>query len=415
MNSKKISLWSLIWVVFVDSMGWGIAFSVFAALFLTNQTSLLPDTVPHSFRYMIYESLLAIYSVFMFFFAPVLGGVADRYGRKPGLKISMIGLTFGFLLGALGCYWGAIWLLVVGRIISGATAGSLSIAQAAAVDISTEENKAFNLSVLMLANCLGFSLGPVLGDVLLNIHYAPIGTTTFLIGAIMSAIGFLGIKFFFQESYVPVKQSEKLDVLKDFANIKVAFLKPILSNYLVSLLFSMVAFGLFFSNIPVFITRQFYEHNALTGTILSTGAIVFSLTLMFGGKYLFRNFEKTNIIYAMQLIQVIIYGLLACCISSFIVNVTLFTLISAATGLMYIAILTLISDVTDSNWQGRVMGVVAALSSVTWGLGPLLTGALNKYDVSLAFIVCALFVMVALIALFLLKNKQNNLELNQAH
>lgn len=414
MNAKKISLGSLIWVVFVDSMGWGIAFSVFAALFLTNHSTILPETVSDASRYMIYESLLAVYSLFMFFFAPVLGGIADRYGRKPGLTISMIGLTFGFLLGAMGCYWGAIWLLVMGRIISGATAGSLSIAQAAAVDISTEENKAFNLSVLMLANCLGFSLGPVLGDLLLNINFAPVGTTTFLVGAIMSAVGFLGIKLFFEETYVPEKTGEKFNILKDFANIKIAFAKPVLANYLVSLLFSMVAFGLFFSDIPVFITRQFYSHNAMTGTILSTGAIVFSLTLMFGGKYLFRYFEKTSIVYTTQITQLVAYGLLALCIPSFVANVVLFTVISASTGLMYIAILTLISDVTESDWQGRVMGVVAALASVTWGLGPLLTGGLNKYGVPLAFMVCALFVIIAIMALFALRNKQQRLELNQA-
>ena len=304
MNAKKISLGSLIWVVFVDSMGWGIAFSVFAALFLTGKSTILPDTISDASRYMIYESLLAIYSVFMFFFAPVLGGVADRYGRKPGLKISMIGLTFGFLLGTMGCYWGALWLLVAGRIISGITAGSLSIAQAAAVDISTEKNKSFNLSVLMLANCLGFSLGPVLGDLLLNINFAPIGTMTFLIGAAMSTIGFFGIKFFFEETYTPVKTGEKLNrlnLIKDFANIKIAFSKPIVANYLMSLLFSMVAFGLFFSDIPIFIARQFYEYHAMTGTILSTEAIVFSITLMFGGKYLFAFYDKTRIIYITQI------------------------------------------------------------------------------------------------------------------
>ena len=102
MNIKNISLTSLIWVVFVDSMGWGIAFSVFAAFFLTDNVTILPATVSDASRYMLYEFLLAIYSFFMFFFAPVLGGIADRYGRKPGLKISMLGLTFGFILGA---YW----------------------------------------------------------------------------------------------------------------------------------------------------------------------------------------------------------------------------------------------------------------------------------------------------------------------
>lgn len=410
MNIKNISLTSLIWVVFVDSMGWGIAFSVFAALFLADNITILPATVSDASRYMFYEFLLAIYSVFMFFFAPVLGGIADRYGRKPGLKISMLGLTFGFVLGALGCYFSNIWLLIIGRIISGITAGSLSIAQAAAVDISTPKTKAFNLSILMLANCLGFSLGPVLGDLLLNSTFAPLGTTTFLIGAVMSVVGYLGISFFFKETYVPKKDNEKFNFLKDFANIKIAFGMPVLVNYLVSLLFSMVAFGLFFSDIPIFLSRQFSEHSSSTGMVLSIEAIIFSLTLMFGGKYIFNHFEKTTIVFFSQAIQLISYLILSLCIDSFVLDLLFFTCISAFAGLMYIALLTLISDVTESDWQGRIMGVVAALSSVTWGVGPLLTGGLNRYGSSSAFIISALLVLVGVLALRFAKGEKINLE-----
>lgn len=414
MNIKNISLTSLIWVVFVDSMGWGIAFSVFAALFLSDNVSILPATVSDASRYMLYEFLLAIYSVFMFFFAPVLGGIADRYGRKPGLKLSMLGLTFGFILGAMGCYFGSIWLLVVGRIISGITAGSLSIAQAAAVDISTPETKSFNLSVLMLANCLGFSLGPVLGDLLLDSTFAPLGTTTFLIGALMSAIGFVSISLFFKETYVPEKISGKFNFLKDFANIKIAFGLPTLKNYLMALLFSMLAFGLFFSDIPVFLSRQFSEHAGSTGTILSVEAIVFSLTLMFGGRYIFNYFDKRAVVFFTQIIQLLCYFLLALCINSYGLNLLLFTCISAFAGLMYIALLTLISDTTKADWQGRVMGVVAALSSITWGVGPLLTGGLNSYGSGLAFITSGLLVVIGVWTLRFAKVKGNKLDVPES-
>lgn len=411
MNTNKISLASLIWVVFVDSMGWGIAFSVFAALFLTDHTPMLSASVSDSSRFMIYELLLAIYSVFMFFFAPVLGGIADHYGRKPGLKISMIGLTFGFILGALGCYCGNIWLLALGRIISGITAGSLSIAQAAAVDISTPQNKAFNLSILMMANCLGFSLGPVLGDLLLSSSFMPLGTTTFLIGALMSMVGFFGVSIFFKETYKPSKTGSAFHVMKDFANIKIAFFKPILNLYLLSILFSMVAFGLFFSDIPVFVSREFMDHNSMTGVILSSEAVIFSITLMFGGKFIFKYCKKSTVVFFTQAIQLLCYLGLSLCVDSFALNVVFFTCISALTGLMYIALLTLISDVTESDWQGRIMGVVAAISSVSWGVGPLLTGGLNRYTSSLAFIVSALLVAVALGALRLLKDDTPTLEL----
>ena len=263
----------------------------------------------------------------------------------------------------------------------------------------------------MLANCLGFSLGPVLGDLLLNSSFAPLGTTTFLIGACMSALGFFAISIFFKESYVPQKNKGKLNVFKDFSNIKIAFGKPQLANYLTTLLFSMVAFGLFFSDIPIFLSSTITDHIALTGTVLSSEAIVFSITLMFGGKFVFNYFAKTSVVFFTLLIQLISYLILSLCYDSFILNLFLFTVISAFAGLMYIALLTLISDSTESDWQGRIMGVVAALSSVTWGVGPLLTGFLNRYGSSLAFVICALFVVIATYSFFLVKVTNKKLEL----
>ena len=133
---------------------------------------------------------------------------------------------------------------------------------------------------------------------------------------------------------------------------------------------------------------------------------------MFGGKYVFNYFTKTKIVIFTLAIQLISYLILSFCLDSFILNIFFFTCISAFTGLMYIALLTLISDVTESDWQGRIMGVVAALSSVTWGVGPLLTGGLNLYGSGLAFIVTVLFVIVAIAALRLVKKVENeNLEL----
>lgn len=161
----------------------------------------------------------------------------------------------------------------------------------------------------------------------------------------------------------------------------------------------MVAFGLFFSDIPVFLNRYFPSQNSSTDLILSFEAIIFSLTLMFGGKYLFNYFEKTKVIFLALFVQLLAYLVISLSIQSFTLNVILFTCISAFTGLMYIALLTLISDTTESDWQGRVMGVVAALSSITWGVGPLLTGGLNFYGAGIAFLFCALLIILSLVAL----------------
>ncbi|MBS0350257.1 MAG: MFS transporter [Proteobacteria bacterium] len=386
------SLFSLLLVVLTDSLGWGIAFSVFAGLILNEHSSFLSLTMSHSSRYMLYEGLLAVYSFFMFFFAPVLGGVSDHYGRKPGLQISMAGLTIGFLLSALACYLKNLEILILGRIISGMTAGSLSVAQAAVVDVSTPQTKSAYLSILVLANCLGFSLGPILGGMLERIAVGPTGVTTFLFGAFMSFAGLISILFYFKETYVIDTQGKKLQILKDFSNIKIALLKPVVNYYLFSFLVSMVAYGLFFSNVPVFLHRLFASNSSTIGLVLGGFTFLLSISLLCGAKLIFNFFKEPIVVSATQLIQLVVYLLISLSIHSFVLNCVLFACISLTVALLYIGLLTMISNVTETDWQGRIMGVVASLFALNWGIGPLLAGFLNHYGLGAPFICSALLV-----------------------
>lgn len=399
MRNKIYSLISLIWVVAIDSIGWGIAFFVFSAMFLNHHTGILDKSIPNTTRYILYESLLAIYSLLMFFFAPVLGGLADKYGRKLGLKISMIGLTCGFIFCAFGSFYGSLILLFLGRVVSGITAGSLSIAQAAAIDISEPKSKSFYLSILMLANSLGFSLGPLLGGLLEKITIAPVGTVTFTVGTILSLIGFFAISIFFKENYTPDPNAKKTHLINDFLNIKVAFCKPVLNIYLVSILFSMTAFGLFFSNIPIFLARNFSANNSLTSIILSAEAIIFSAALILSGKWLIQKFNKVKVVLYAQIVQFLAYMGFFLVIKSLPLDILLFSIISAFVGIMYIGLLTLVSDATDKNWQGRVMGVVAALASITWGVGPLLSGGMNHFSPEMPYLLSGIFMVIAFLPL----------------
>lgn len=402
------SIAALLWVVFTDSLGWGIAFSVFAPLILSEHSPLLSASVQHASRATLYEFLLAIYSLFMFFFAPVIGGISDRFGRKPALQISMIGLTIGFLLCAAGCLWESFILLVFGRIVSGMTAASLSVAQAAVVDISTAETKASYLSILVLANCLGFSLGPLLGGVLEAYHFGPIGMTTFLAGALMSTVGLFAISFLFRETYQTSQLKGKINILKEFVNIKEVFCKPILNRYLLSFLFSMVAYGLFFSNLPVFLTRQFQPSSSLISVILSGFMIILSFSLIVAGKYIFRVMKEGKVVFLTQCIQLVIYFFIAFCVDSLPFNIFLFLIIALTIAQTYIGLLTLISNAATKDWQGRVMGVVASLFALTWGVGPILASVWNHVSIGAPFFCSAFLVLFAFIVFPGLRESRNN-------
>ncbi|WP_119080800.1 TCR/Tet family MFS transporter [Chitinophaga alhagiae] len=100
------------------------------------------------------------YAVVQFVCAPVLGGLSDRYGRRPVLLISMFGMGVDYLFLAFAP--NIVWLFV-GRIIIGITGASMTAASAYIADVSTPEKRAQNFGLLGMAFGIGFVLGPVIG------------------------------------------------------------------------------------------------------------------------------------------------------------------------------------------------------------------------------------------------------------
>ena len=98
-----------------------------------------------------------------FVFSPVLGALSDRFGRRPVLLISMLGLGLDYILMALAP--DLVWLFV-GRIISGITSASFSTANAYIADVTPPEKRAGRSALVGAAFGVGFVLGPAIGGVL---------------------------------------------------------------------------------------------------------------------------------------------------------------------------------------------------------------------------------------------------------
>ncbi len=107
--------------------------------------------------------LFASYSVMQFVFAPILGGLSDRFGRRAVILPSLLGATASYLFSALAPQ---LWWLFVGRIIAGITGASFSAATAYIADVTPPAKRAQNFGLVGAAFGLGFIIGPVLGGVL---------------------------------------------------------------------------------------------------------------------------------------------------------------------------------------------------------------------------------------------------------
>ena len=136
------------------------------------------------------------YAIMQFIFAPVLGGLSDRFGRRPVLLFSL----FGFGVDYIVLYFAPdIFWLFIGRALSGITGASFTTATAYIADISTEKNRAQNFGMIGAAFGLGFIIGPVLGG-LLGSYGARV---PFAVAAALTLINWLYGFFVLPESLTP--------------------------------------------------------------------------------------------------------------------------------------------------------------------------------------------------------------------
>jgi DHA1 family tetracycline resistance protein-like MFS transporter len=160
MQKRQASLGFIFITLFLDIMGLGLVIPVLPKLI----ESFLNDDIARAST--IYGVLVALYALMQFLFAPVLGNLSDRYGRRPVILLSLLGAGLDYLLLAFAPTLG--WLFV-GRVIAGVTAANLTTVTAYIADISPPEKRAQNFGLIGAAFGLGFILGPVLGGLLGNI------------------------------------------------------------------------------------------------------------------------------------------------------------------------------------------------------------------------------------------------------
>src|SRR5256714_10697898 len=149
-------------VVFIDVLGIGIAIPVLPIL-------VGEYTASRELQAYWYGALVVVYGIMQFFFAPLLGALSDRFGRRPLLLWSLLGLGLHFLLLGLAP---SLALMFVARVIGGAAGASFSVANAYASDVSTAEARAKSFGLVGAAFGLGFIFGPMVGGLLggVNLH-----------------------------------------------------------------------------------------------------------------------------------------------------------------------------------------------------------------------------------------------------
>ncbi len=174
-TNRRAAVPFILITVLLDTLGVGLIIPVGPRLV----ASFLHDDLEAAARW--FGVLMSLYSVMQFVFAPILGGLSDRFGRRTVILMSLAGAATSYLASGLAP---ALWWLFVGRTVAGITGASFSAANAYIADVTPPDKRAASFGAVGAVFGLGFILGPLLGGFLgdygLRIPYFVGATLNFL-------------------------------------------------------------------------------------------------------------------------------------------------------------------------------------------------------------------------------------------
>jgi DHA1 family tetracycline resistance protein-like MFS transporter len=160
MKNKNAAIIFIFLTVLIDIIGMAIIIPVMPTLI----EELIGGNVSEASHYGAW--LMFGYAVMQFLFSPIMGGLSDKYGRRPILLLSLLGMCINYIILIYAPTYS--WLLL-GRFMSGISGASITTANAYIADVSAPEKRAQNFGLIGVAFGLGFIIGPIIGGLAADI------------------------------------------------------------------------------------------------------------------------------------------------------------------------------------------------------------------------------------------------------
>lgn len=340
--------------------------------------------------------LLSVFAACTFFAAPIFGALSDRYGRKNILVISLLGSVIGYILFGIG---GALWILFLGRIIDGLTAGNISILFAYISDTTEPKERTKWFGYIGSAMGIGKLGGPALGGLLGSFSLA----LPFFVTAALLFVSSIATYFLLPESLAPEKRTKHLTVnsFNVFSHFKDIFrLKEVKLVLILGMLF-YAALGIFQFNFTIFLKDIYKWGPAFIGTILTLVGICEILSRAVLLPWLLKNFNERSIGIAGLIGFGIGLGFIL--MSVFVPSVFLISLavifIITGEGLFDPTYNARLSQSIDESKQGKLQGVNQSLQSANNVIMPLVAAAIYFYSPATLYATATAIVVVA-VAMF---------------
>lgn len=356
-NQKSAGVWFIFFTILLDAIGLGILIPVLPDV-LRRFTS-DPSAVSEYFGYFV-----GVYALMQFIASPVLGSLSDKYGRKFILLISLLGAGLDYLFMAFAPTMG---LLFLGRVISGLTGASMTVASSYMADISDDNNRAAHFGMIGAAWGSGFICGPLLGG--LFSHYG--ATAPFLIAALLNVVNFIFGLFILPESLPPEKRRHiDWSHLNPLASV-FKILQPSPYVMLVWIYFLILTAGQIHPvNWTLYTQTKFGWSAWEVGLSLSFVGLTIALSQAFLTRLLIPRLGEERSItvgIAIYSISFVLFGLAAQGWMMYAVMI-----VFCVAGITMPALQSILAKYVPSNQQGQLQGSLMSLASLSSTIAPLI-------------------------------------------
>ena len=379
----KMAKITLMFVVFVDLIGQGLVFPIINTLIMDPSTGFLPESTAMGMRHFDYGLVIGIFFLSWFLGVVYVAKVSDSIGRKNALLICLGGALTGYAITLVSLYVNSLWLLILGRAITGFTAGNQPIAQAAMIDGSADAaDRDRNMGFIVTGISFGLVGGPIIGGVLSDPDLLP---------------GIASLKLPFYASFALVLLAIVLVIVffRDIRTERTPFVfrprditdslwrvtkHPLVMRIMPVYSLFMIANVTFYIFVDNYLTSAF-GYGVLGGSI---AMLVIGVALATSSTFLVKpvqaRFGKQQIMGASLLTMVI------CSLAFVLVPVAVLTYVPIfffyfLFGVSYPTVLGIFSSSVSEKDQGWVMGVTTAVFCLAGGIMSLFGGGLMSLDI----------------------------------
>jgi MFS transporter, DHA1 family, tetracycline resistance protein len=303
-----------------------------------------------------------------FFGSPILGALSDKHGRRPVLLLGFCGLALSFFATALST---AIWMLIAVRLVSGAMQSNLAIANAYVADITPPEQRAKRFGMLGAMFGVGFILGPVMGGLLGAISLR----LPFFVAGSLALLNLLYGYFVLPESL----PAERRHAIHWTAANPVAALRGLAQLKGAGRLVAVVACSglaqfMLYTSWVLYTTFKFGWGPLENGWSLAAVGIVSAIAqgLLLGR--LLKRFSPQRLAVLGMVSSTLAYAAWGAANQGWMMFAIIFLNLLGAT--VSAAIQSIISGAADARSQGRTLGAVSGLNSLTAVIAPMLAAPL---------------------------------------